>query len=320
MSVEKPPLTAENSKIALTKNLWENLSGTYKGVLLMLLGSSLFAISHVFFKLAGEQINPFAVAFWNDIFALITILLLSLKIGGIRESLDSKNKRYHLLRSVSLTLLFLCMIKSFSLLPLANTLAIAFASPLIGTILCLVFLKEKPDFLQWIAILVGFTGVFITVNPSFQEFDTRMIWPLLGALCGGFAIVGSRKIPNTEHTLSFGLYPIFSTLAISGVMTIFHFDIPHNIEWFWLMMAGVLGGLGVICVGKAFAEGTAAIIAPIEYSQLLWATVLGYFIFQDVLTLHVGIGIILIVGSGIALIYSGREKKTKSPLTEVHPS
>jgi drug/metabolite transporter (DMT)-like permease len=301
--VEKTPSPTSHSPFGI---LWHGLPHKRQGIILMLAGSSFFGISYAFMKAVSSDLDPFVIAFWNDIFALMTVCLVGLKIGGFKRTIQSKHKVLHLLRATCFTLVFVLMIKAFSVMPIANALSISFTSPIIGSLFCLFLLKEKVRPLQWGLIFLSFVGVLVIINPS-AAYNTGVIYPIGAAIMTGLAITISRKIPPTEPLLSFGLYAVFTTLIITGTYTAFHFQLPDKGQMLLLAATGILGGLGAMSVGRALTLAHAAVIAPLEYTQLVWGVILGYFIFGDILDVHTVTGATLIMLSGVFLVFSERK-------------
>lgn len=274
-----------------------------------LASASLFSFTHVIIKTIGDDLHAYHIAFWNDIFALITILLFSRRLGGLKTALQSGHKKFHLLRALSLTLGYLVLIVSLTKMPIADAYSLFFTAPILGIILAAIFLKEGIKTHHVISLIFGFGGVLVILRPGFIEVDTDMFYPLSAALMFSLGMVFGRKLPPTETKLSFGLYPILVTLLVTGMLVANDFVIPDTQILLLLTASGFMAGFAVLLAGLAYAKASAAIVAPFEYIQMVWGVLFGFLIFHDVLGLIPAIGSGLIIISGLYLIYHEKSEK-----------
>ena len=159
----------------------------------VILGTSLFATADVFVKFLGEGMTIFQIAFWVDIFALIAVLLFSRPLGGLKKTLNSSNKKLHLLRSAFITLGYFALLVSLINAPLAETYSLLFTAPILGIIWSFIFLKEKIKTYHAIALTLGFLGVLFVLNPGFSEFNPYLLFSFVTAVMFSFAMVVGRK-------------------------------------------------------------------------------------------------------------------------------
>lgn len=274
-----------------------------------LASATLFSFTHVIIKYIGDSYHAYHIAFWNDIFALITILIFSRRLGGLKTALQSTQKKFHLLRAISLTLGYLILIVSLTKMPIANAYSLFFTAPILGIILAAIFLKEGIKGHHVISLIFGFSGVLVILRPGFIELNTDMFYPLSAALMFSLGMVFGRKLPPTETKLSFGLYPILVTLLVTGLLVANDFVIPDLKTMLLLTASGFMAGFAVLLAGLAYAKATAAIVAPFEYIQMVWGVLFGFLIFSDVLGLVPAIGSALIIISGLYLIYHEKSQK-----------
>lgn len=278
-------------------------------ILCSLLSASLFSCTHVIVKLIGDGMHAYHIAFWNDVFALITILIFASWLGGAKRALQSQNKPFHLLRAFCLTMGYLVLIISLTKMSMANAYSLFFTAPVLGIVWAIIFLKEKVKLYHIISLLLGFGGVLVILRPGFIELNTDMLYPLFSALMFSGAMVFGRKIPPSETKISFALYPILMTLIVTGILTVADFEIPQTSHLLLLTFSGFMAGFAVLLAGLAYAKAAAAIVAPFEYVQMVWGVLFGWFFFKDVLELFPALGSALIIISGLFLIY--HEKSVK---------
>lgn len=272
-------------------------------ILCSLVSASLFSFTHVVIKFVSQDMHAYHIAFWNDVSALITVLLLSRWLGGIKNTLHSSNKKYHLLRALGLTMGYLVLIISLTKMPIADAYSLFFTAPILGIILALIFLKEKAKMYHIISLLMGFLGILIILRPGFAALDTDMFYPLFAAMMFALSMVFGRKIPESETKLSFAFYPIIVTLIVTGILTASNFAMPSFNNLALLSLSGFMAGFAVLLAGLAYSYAKAAVVAPFEYIQMVWGVLFGFLFFQDILSGVVALGSIMIICSGLNLIY-----------------
>ena len=272
-----------------------------KGALLALLSFALYSAHDVVVKLLGAVYSPFQIVFFSVLFSFPLVSLML-----IRDTTPGHLRPIHpwwtALRTVSAVITGLCAFYAFSVLPLAQTYAIIFAQPLLITVLAIPILGEQVRLRRWIAVLVGLAGVIVVLRPGATELTLGHAAALVAACCGSLSSIVVRKIGHEERSVVLLLYPMMTNFVLMACALPFVYT-PMPIEH--------LGGVGVMAVlaliGSfvliaAYKAGEAVIVAPMQYSQLLWATLYGALIFDewpDEMTLA---GAVLIIGSGLYIV------------------
>ena len=283
-----------------------------KGALLALLSFALYSAHDVVVKLLGAVYSPFQIVFFS---VLLSFPLVSLML--IRDTTPGHLRPIHpwwtALRTVSAVITGLCAFYAFSVLPLAQTYAIIFAQPLLITVLAIPILGEQVRLRRWIAVLVGLAGVIVVLRPGATELTLGHAAALVAACCGSLSSIVVRKIGHEERSVVLLLYPMMTNVVLMACALPFVYQ-PMPIEH--------LGGVGVMAVLAliasfvligAYRAGEAVIVAPMQYSQLIWATLYGALIFDewpDEMTLA---GAVLIIGSGVYIVLrEGRGKASEN--------
>jgi drug/metabolite transporter (DMT)-like permease len=191
-------------------------------------------------------------------------------------------------------------------LPLAQLLTLYFAAPLMVTAMAGPVLKESVTPVQWISVGVGFAGVLMASDP----FGVRLSWStllvVLASSLWALSTILARQIARRETALLQMLAANLVFAVVTGVVCLVNWRSPSGLGWVLLGGVGVLGGLGQFCNFEAVRHAPAAVMAPVEYSALLWAFILGYLIWQDIPTIPVWIGASLILLAGAILISGER--------------
>lgn len=272
-----------------------------KGALLALLSFALFASHDVVVKFLGGSYAPFQIVFFSVLFSFPLVSLML-----IRDTTPGHLRPIHpwwtALRTVSAVITGICVFYAFSVLPLAQTYAILFAQPLVITVLAIPILGERVRLRRWIAVLVGLAGVIVVLRPGGTELTLGHAAALVGACTGALAAIVVRKIGHEERSVVLLLYPMLTNFVIMACALPFVYQ-PMPIEH--LGAVGVMAVLaitgGFVLIG-AYRNGEAVIVAPMQYSQLLWATLYGALFFDewpDAMTLA---GAVLIIGSGVYIV------------------
>lgn len=289
-----------------------SLNQPTKAILYALGGHSLFSFTHVAIKYLGYSLNAYAIAFWNDVFALITVLCFSKALGGLHNTIRSRHKPAHLLRGFFLTLGFIMIVIAFTHIPIANVNSMTFAAPLLGTLISIVVLGEKAKRYHWLAMMAGFGGVLIILRPGLENTNIYNLLALAGALSFALSMIFGRKLPETETKLSLAFYPIIVTLTVTGLLLLTDFQVPDMREMAILCASGFLSGFAVLCVGRSFTLAPVATVAPFEYVQIIWAMSFGFLVFGDRLDPYTAIGAVLIIAGGIYLMLHENRQRTNT--------
>ena len=192
-------------------------------------------------------------------------------------------------------------------LPLAEATAIGFVAPLFITILSVPILQEKVGIHRWTAILIGFTGVIIIIRPGGEFWQFVSIMPLLGAIFFALFQIFTRLLSSTEKTFTTLFYTGLGGLGWSSLIVPFVWVVPSQIHIIVFLVTGILGALAHLCMINAFDYVEASLLAPYNYTKLIWVTIFGYLIFEDIPSLEMWIGSGVIVSAGLYVLY--RERK-----------
>ncbi|WP_339634072.1 DMT family transporter [uncultured Sneathiella sp.] len=222
--------------------------------------------------------------------------------GGL-GSVKTRQYKGHALRIILGVLAPLLFFLSLRKLPLADATVIFFISPFVMTALSVPLFKEKVGVHRWGAIIVGFMGVLFVMQPTSGLLEIEAFMVLGGSLCYCGIMLTGRVLSRTETTFTIVFYSNIGLMVITGAIALFTWEpMPLQDIGFVVLMA-ILSLAGNICLIKSFAMGEVGVIAPFEYTGLLWAVLLGFFIFGDFPAVNVWIGVVVIAGSGLYMIY-----------------
>ncbi len=272
-----------------------------KGALVALAAFGIYATHDVVIKVLGGYYSPFQILFFSALlgFPLVTIMLLSDRTDG---NLIARHPWWSLIRALTTVTTGAAAFYAFSVLPLAQTYAIFFAMPLLITILSIPMLGEHVGIRRGLAVLVGLIGVMIVLRPGQAEMQLGHLVGLCAAFTGALNSVIVRKIGTAERSAVLMLYPMIATVILMGAILPFVYR-PMPVEH--LALAGVIAGLAFVAAMltiAAYRAAPAVIVAPMQYSQIIWAAIYGTLFFNEGIDSWTMIGTAVIIASGVYIV------------------
>jgi drug/metabolite transporter (DMT)-like permease len=262
-----------------------------RGVLYMVASATLFGAMAIFIRLASSELHPFEIAFFRNFFGLVAALPILYRHG------------FAILRTDKLPLYFVrCLIGIVSMLagfwslvhlPLAQAVAISYATPLFITIGAVLVLGEVVRIRRWTAVAVGFIGVLIVVQPGTDSFSFATLVALLSALLSGIVAISIKFLSRTEAPDAIVLYTTLIWVPLSLIPALPYWVWPSPWVWLWVALAGFLGTGGHMLWTRANRLADASVIAPINFVQLPVVALLAWLVFDET------VGIAVAIGSGV---------------------
>ncbi|MCK0151382.1 DMT family transporter [Marivita sp. S6314] len=288
------------------------MSSNAKGAVLALIAFGLFSTHDVFIKTLGAVYSPIQIVFFSVLlsFPLATIMLMRDAKPG---TLVPVHPWWMAVRTVAGVVTGVSAFYAFAHLPLTQTYAILFATPLIITILSIPILGETVRIMRWAAVIVGLLGVLVVLRPGTTDLTAGHIAAILAAFGGAFASIIVRKIGAEERTVVMLLYPMVGNFVVMGAALAFVYK-PMPIEHLGMLaVISVMAWIAARFIIAAYQTGEAAIVAPMQYSQILWATVYGLLFFDERPDLYTAVGATIIIASGLFIVF--RESKVGTSKT-----
>ncbi|GKX33322.1 MAG: membrane protein [Rhizobiaceae bacterium MnEN-MB40S] len=271
------------------------------GIALMCFGVACLCVNDALAKALTASYSPLQIMFMRNIIALPFAILMALKMGGV-SALKSTRPVTHLMRTVlwiAATLLFFTSVK---LLQLAEATALIFVAPLFITAISALFLREHVGWRRWLAVIVGFIGVVIVIRPGGSTFQPASLLPVATALIYALLMISARWVDARESMWTLMLYLTGCSAFLSSFVTPFFWS-AIRLEDLWLFVAiALFGTAGMTMMTQAFRLAPAVVIAPLDYTALIWATALGWFIWGEVPDPVTYLGATVIISSGVFII------------------
>lgn len=295
------------------------MGSNIKGALLALAGFAIFATHDVIVKYLGASYSPFQIVFFSVIFGFPLFSFMLVRDSNA-DTMRPRHPWWTAARTGSIIVSSVCVFYAFSVLPLAQTYSILFTVPLIITLLSIPVLGERVGVHRGAAVLTGLAGVLIAVRPGVSDFTLGHAAAFIGAFTAAFASIIVRKIGRNERSLVLLLYPMLGSFLVMGSLMPFAYK-PMPLDD--LVASAILAALSFIalnCMIGAYKAGEAVVVAPMQYSQILWATVYGILFFNEIPDLPTVTGAVVIIASGIYIVLreNRRDISDNTPVLRTH--
>ena len=273
-----------------------------RGILFALCGFAIYAAHDTVIKLLGGTYSAFQIVFFSVLFAFpLTTLLL------IRETEPGTLRPVHpwwtAARTAAIVTASGGAFYAFAVLPLADVSAILFAMPILITLLAIPILGERIRLRRGIAIVVGLVGVAVVLRPGQADLGAGHAAALVAALGSSLAATIVRKIGKDERNVVMLLYPTLATFLVMGAILPTVYRPMEGGDFALVILVAVLAFVAMLCIIEAYRSAEAALIAPMQYSQILWAVFYGWVLFEEWPDPATVAGVALIIASGLYIVF-----------------
>ena len=282
------------------------------GILLKVISVSFFVLMAALIKESSKMVPAGEAVFFRSFFSLPIIFGWLWLSGQMASGLKVVSFFDHFWRGLVGTVAMAFMFLGLGLLPLPEVTAISYSAPILTVVFAAAMLREKVRLIRFTAVFMGFIGVLIILYPRLsvisleQKFSFESqgaLYVLLGATFMALAHIFIRKLTKTETASAIVFYFTISSCFWSALTVPFGWVIPNMFTFGILILAGLLGGFGQIFLTTAYKYSEASMVAPFEYISILFAIVLGYFVFGELPSLTVLVGSLVVISAGILIIW-----------------
>lgn len=289
-------------------------SNAMRGIGLKVASVGVFVIMSTLLK-AAEGVPAGQLVFFRSFFAIFPIALVLAWRRELVDGLKTADPFGHVLRGIIGVSAMGLGFFGLTRLPLPESVSITYATPLAVVVLSALIIKENVRLYRWSAVLIGLAGVLIIMWPRLTVFSGGQagggemigaIAAFCGAVCAAFAQLQVRRLVKTENTATIVIYFSVTSSVIALVTLPFGWVWPTPQQAALLIGAGFAGGIGQILLTSSYRHADLSIIAPFEYSSMILSIAIGYLVFGDVPTPQMLLGGLIVVGSGIFIIYRER--------------
>ena len=286
-----------------------------RGITLKIASVCVFVSMASLIKASADAIPPGQAVFFRSFFAIPVILVWLTLRHDLAHGLETKNPMGHLWRGLVGTTAMGLGFAGLGLLPLPEVTAIGYAAPILVVVFAAMFLNEQVRLFRLSMVALGMGGVLIVLSPRLaldpSTADTGQalgaVLVLMGAVCAALAQVFVRKLVQTERTAAIVFWFSITASVLSLLTLPWGWAWPTPAQWALLIGAGLAGGVGQILLTSSYRFADASLIAPFEYSSMLLAIAVGYFVFAETPTPTMLMGAALIVVAGIGIIWRERQ-------------
>ena len=264
---------------------------------------ALFAVMDTLVKRLSAGYPVAQLVFVRSFVALVVVGGYALAAGGL-ASLRTRRLGGHMLRSLAGLASMACFFYAFRHLPLAEVYVLSFAGPLFITALSMPLLGERVGWRRWAAVLVGFGGVLVMAQPSMGALPPLpVLVGLAAALFYALSMLAVRGLSRTESSTAIVVYLLATCSAVSALFAIPVWVTPTGVDSLLMGAVGIVGAMAQILITQAFRLAPPAVVAPFEYTGMLWATLFGFLVFGEVPTEAVLAGGGIVIASGLYILH-----------------
>lgn len=294
---------------------------TPQGILLAFLAFAAYAVSDASVKLLHGSLSAYQAVFFGALSGVVALPLLRGPGERLTDIFRARSRPMWLLRAGAALTGALGSVTAFTHLSMAEAFCLLFLMPTFVTLLSVVFLKEAVGWRRWCAVILGFAGVLVVLRPGFRELNIGHLGAVVGGLSGAVTVVMMRAHGKSESRLSLYGAGLIGPVAGCGLLMLPDFVWPTPMQWVWLLGYGLLMAAGNILVMLASQRIPASLVAPAQYSQMLWAIAFGYLVFGDYLEPVMALGVAIIILSGMMTFLRERVRRPKgwARVPPVHP-
>ncbi|MGB3269304.1 MAG: DMT family transporter [Rhodanobacter sp.] len=283
----------------------------FKGVLLGFMAFAAFAASDAFVKSLRGSLPAYEAVFFGAALGLTALPFIKGPDDRWRDVLRAQRQGLWLVRAIASAVGSIAAVVAFTALPMAEAFALIFLLPIFVTILSVLVLKEVVGWRRWSAVVAGFVGVLVVLRPGFRVLGIGHLAAIVCGLSGAVSMIALRLAGPHEKRLTLYGAGMVGSMLVAGLLMLANFRWPDLAQWGLLLGYGLLAALGSVLLMLATQKAPANHVAPTQYSQMLWAVLLGYVVFHDHLDWPMAIGIAIILGAGL-FTFVREEQVTRS--------
>ena len=297
------------------------------GVACLVAGIAVFSVQDLILKLISGGYPLHQAMVLRSLTAIPFLLILVARDGGLKTLFTPGLSRM-IGRGVVMFLAYTSYYVALAALPLATTVALYFSAPLFITLLSVLMLRETVSLPRWLAVAAGFAGVLIMVRPGSDLFDWAALLPVIAGMTYGLSMIFARRLGTSETAAALAFWGnavlLLAALAMSAVLAGGQFAsethaslgfllrgwvMPTPLDAALMCGCGVIAALGLTLLTQAYRIAEANVVAPFEYTGLIWGVIYGWLFWRDWPDTVAWIGIAVIIGAGLAVLWRERVER-----------
>jgi len=295
-------------------NFINNISTPIRAVCYMAIAAVLFVAMHTVVRSMSGQLHPFEIAFFRAFLGLFVLLPLVFRDNF--STLKTKNIKLHSLRGVLNAGAMMCFFYGLSITPLAQVTALGFSAPLFATVLAVIFLGEVVRVRRWTAIIVGFIGTLIILRPGVMDLGVGPLLIVISAAIWSVALMVIKIMTRSDSSVTISFYASVFLSPIVFVAAFPFWETPSWEQLGWMFLLAALGTFAQTLMNQSLKLADTSVVMPVDFSKMIWATLLGFFFFDEIPDSYTWAGAILIFGSTTYIAV--RESRLKRRTVDVN--
>ncbi len=288
------------------------MSKNFKAIMLALIASFCAVLMSVFLKLAQEDSNVFTVGFLRFFFGLL--LITPIIIQSNFKIYNTINFKLHILRCIINVPMMIFGFAALTYIPLEQIKAIGFLSPILVVILSVIFLGERIYLIRTFSLILGFIGTLIILRPGFIEINIGVYMVLASALLWSCVIIITKFMSKNDSAMTILTFQYTFVTLFTLPLAIIYWNNPSFISLIYTLLAAIVGTILHLCINNAYKLSDLSIIQPVWFTQLVFASFLGFIIFGSLPDFFTWIGAILVFISVLIITY--RENYLKKDIAK----
>ena len=297
-------------------NILRELPPPLMAISLMAVAAILFVAMHTVVRSMSGQLHPFEIAFFRAFLGLFVLLPFVFKDNF--SILKTKNIKLHSLRGILNAGAMLCFFYGLCITPLAQVTALGFSAPLFATVLAVIFLGEVVRVRRWTAIIIGFLGTMIILRPGMVDLGIGPLLIVISAAIWSVALMVIKVMTRTDSSVTISFYASIFLSPLVFFAAFPFWELPSWEQLGWMFLLAALGTFAQTLMNQSLKLADTSVVMPVDFSKMIWATLLGFVFFDEVPDFYTWVGAILIFGSTTYIaIRESRLKKVSGIKTRV---
>ena len=282
------------------------------GVIFAFLAYASFSVADALIKVTGPTMSVFEIAFFTTSLSIIPAMLTK-RGERWRDLYKLRHPWLVHLRCATAISGTACVMYAFTHIPFADVYAIGFLTPIVVTLLGVLVLKEHVALHRWLLLIISFLGVVLVIRPGVRELQLGHLAIFCSVFFGGITTIILRHVAPKERRVSLVGLQVFYSALFNGLMMIPTFVVPSPEQLAVFLGIGLLGGTGGLLLIAAARRTPANLVAPVQYSQLIWAIVFGALFFGEYPDYVAVIGLVIVLAAGLANVLTEKLKIVWKP-------
>ncbi len=283
---------------------------------------ALLAIGATFFgsfmgagvKFLSDDLHPIIICFYRSLMGLI--LITPFVVRNNFRALQTKNMRLQIFRASINVISMICWFSAIGMMHFEKATALGFTTPLFTTVLAVIVLGEVIRFHRTAALLLGFIGIIIIIRPGYVPFEFGTILMLVASFSFSFVLIFVKKLSATDSSITIIFYHLLYMTPVFFILSLFYWE---NINLNQLIIFTLMGASGLLshwCLAQAFKMSDTTFVMPLQFTKLIWASLIGLFLFAEQPDIWTWVGGVIIFISVVYITYreAFKKKGTQKPI------